>query len=198
MRCLFVALDDHWHDCLPNDFLAYLAITFYETIQRDHSFGHRAMAAGAADVVVELFHDITGALNVTDIAHRYHHAIFDQARYDSPLDPFDVQTQFRHLRNAILAVDLAHVDYGDAVVQLQAGQGAAESVEIFRRQRGPLDPRDHRLVGKRIKEREGAEIGKNAAPFEKKCIRLYSIEQRGCQSLRRLHPDGPQILCEDR
>src|SRR5207344_3158508 len=73
-----------------------------------------------------------------------------------------------------------------------------ESFEIFRRQRGPLDPRDHRLVGKRIKEREGAEIGKNAAPFEKKCIRLDSIEQCGCQSLRRLHPDGPQILCEDR
>src|SRR5882672_5804410 len=133
MRCLFVALDDHWHDCLPNDFLAYLAITFFETIQRDHSFGHRTMAAGAADVVVELFHDFTGALDVTDIAHGYNHAIFDQARYDSPLNAFDVQTKFRHLRNDILTVDFAHVDYGDPVVQLQAGKGAAESFEIFTR-----------------------------------------------------------------
>src|SRR4029453_1988549 len=198
MRCLFVALDDHWHDGLPDDFLAHLAITFLETIQRDHSFGHRAMAAGAADVVVELLHDVTGAPDVADIAHGDDHAILDQSGYHSPLDALDVQTKLRHLRDNILSVDLAHVDHGHPVIQLQAAERPPESFQIFTRQGGPLDPSDHRLFCKGIEKSEWSESGENAAPFEKKCIRLDSVEQRGRQSLRRLHPDGPQILREDR
>src|SRR5262249_23441987 len=110
----------------------------------------------------------------------------------------DVQTKLRHLRDDILPVDFAHVDHRHAVVQLQAAQRTAEGFQIFTRQSGPLDPRDHRLVGKGIEERKGAEIGENAAPLKKKRVRLNSVEQRGSQPLRRFHPDGPQILCKNR
>src|SRR5687767_2443668 len=127
MRGFFVALDDHRNYRLANDSLADLAVSFLETIQRDDCFGHGAMTAGAADVVIELLHDITGAFDVADVAHRDDHAVLDQRRYHSPLHPFDMETKFRHLRNDVLAIDFTHVDHSDSVVQLQTAQSATES-----------------------------------------------------------------------
>ena len=94
---------------------------FLEAFQRHHCFGHHAMAAGAADVIIKSFHDVASTFHVADIAHGNNYAVFDQPRRNAPIDPFDLQAKFGHLRDNVLALDLAHVNDRDPVIQAASG-----------------------------------------------------------------------------
>src|SRR2546422_4682214 len=72
-----VAVSNHRQHRLANYFLAHFAETILETVERHNGFGHGTVAASAADIVVKLFHDVAGALDVADIAHANHHAVID-------------------------------------------------------------------------------------------------------------------------
>src|SRR5207244_13594751 len=128
---LCVALGDHPQHCLADHLLAHLAEFFFESIQRDHGLSHGPMAAGAADVVVEFLHDLAGTFDVADVTHGNDDPVFDQAGDDSPFNALDLQTKPRHLRNNVFAIDLAHVNHGDADVQLNPGQSPPEDLEIL-------------------------------------------------------------------
>ena len=136
------------------------------------------MAAGAADVVVEFLHDLASTFDVADVTHGNDDPVFDQAGDDSPFNALDLQTKLRHLRNNVFAIDLAHVNHGDAVVQLKPGQSPPEGLEILAGQGGSLNPRYQCLVGKRIEKRERVEIGEVAPALQKQSVRFDSVEQR--------------------
>src|ERR1043165_1983612 len=127
----FVALDDQRYHRFTNRFFADRTEFFLEAIQRHNSFGHGAMAAGAADIIVKPLHDLAGALDVANIAYRDHDSIIRYAGDDCPLYPFDLQAELRHLRNDILAFDFAQMNDRYALVQLEPGKRPAQGLEIF-------------------------------------------------------------------
>src|SRR5918995_219877 len=100
------------------------------------------MAAGAADIVVKFLHDLAGALDVTDIAHRNDHPLLYQTGDNGPFNAFDLQTELRHLWNYVLAIDLAHMNHGHTVVHLKSAERPPQGFEILARQRRPFDTRD--------------------------------------------------------
>src|SRR5215208_2785650 len=110
MRAVLFSFVDHRHHRVTNRFLADFAKLFSKTLEWHHGLGHGPVSAGAADVVVKPFHNLAGAFDITDIAHRNHHAVLDQAGYDSPFDPFDMQAELGHLGDHIFAVNLAHMN----------------------------------------------------------------------------------------
>src|SRR5690606_572533 len=54
----------------------------------DDRLGHRAMAAGAAEIAEVLLHELAGIARVAQVAHRHDERAADQARDDRPLGVF--------------------------------------------------------------------------------------------------------------
>src|ERR1700741_4191587 len=92
-----VTVDDHRQHRFSNHFLTDFAESLYETVERHHGFCHRSMAACTADIIVEFFHDLAGALDVSNVAHRNHDAVLDQAGNHAPVDALDLQAKLRQL-----------------------------------------------------------------------------------------------------
>ena len=128
-----LALNDHRHHRITDNLLAHFAEAFFESVEGNNRFGHRPMAAGAADIIVELFHDFASALNITQVAHGNHYAIFHQSRDDGPLHAFDLKAKLRHLRNHVFAIDFTQMNHRDTVIDLKPTQGASHCFEIFAR-----------------------------------------------------------------
>src|SRR6476646_1930076 len=121
----FFAFRDHWQHRLADRFFAYFAEFFFEAVNGNDGFGHGAMTAGAADIVVKPFHDVAGAFDVTDVAHGNNHAIVDQARDNTPVHVFNLQAKLGHLRNDVFAIDFAEVNYREAILDFQPAERAA-------------------------------------------------------------------------
>src|SRR5690242_13684759 len=162
-----VTIDDHRQHRLTNYFFADLAEPLFEAIQRHDRFRHGTVAARAADVVVEPLHNLTGALDVADIAYRNHHPVFYQTGDHAPINAFDLQAEFGQLRNHVFAIDFTQMNHRNTVIDLKPAQCAPHRLEIFARQRRSLDARDHRLVSERIQKIERAQVGQVATPLEK-------------------------------
>src|SRR5262249_48789072 len=98
---------------LGSDHLAWqIAELLAQRAHRDHRFGHRAVAAGAADVGEEAPHELAGVLRVTEIADRDHQRIVDDAGDDRPLHVLELQEEVG--------------DVGDEVIARQRAQERAE------------------------------------------------------------------------
>src|SRR5688572_9148240 len=79
MRDLFnFALDNHRQHRVSDHPVADLAVSFLETVKRDHRLSHGSVAASAADVVIEFFHNFAGAFDIADIANGDDYPIIDE------------------------------------------------------------------------------------------------------------------------
>src|SRR5262249_27274615 len=104
----------------------------------------------------------------------------------------------RYLRDHVFALDLAHVNYRNAVLEMEAAERTAERFQVLARQRRTLHLRDERAVGERIEKAERLHVDHVAAALEKERVGLDAVEQRGREPLRRLHAGGAEIIGEDR
>src|SRR5438093_669341 len=114
-RFNFAFRDQRKHG-VADDLFTHLAEVLFKAVERNHGFGHSAMAAGAADFVEKTLHDISGALDIANVAHRDDDTVVAQTGDDAPLHAFDLQAKLRHLGNDIFSFDLSHVDDRDTVI----------------------------------------------------------------------------------
>ena len=75
----------------------------WKRAQRDDGLGHRAMAAGAADVGEEPPHELARVLRVAEVPHRNHQRVVDDAGDHGPLDVLDLQEEVGDVGDEVLA-----------------------------------------------------------------------------------------------
>ena len=65
--------------------------------------GHRAVAAGAADVAEVRLHELAGVPRVAEVAHAHDELAVDDAGDDRPLDVLDLQEEVGGVGDEVLA-----------------------------------------------------------------------------------------------
>ena len=130
-----------------------------EGLERHDGFGHRAMAAGAADVVEPAAHEVAGVARVAQVADRHDEGVVHDAGDDRPLDVLELQIEVGDVGDEVFARRLAeegaeHVLHHPAVLPR-----LDHEVEPLGGDFRALHLADHRGVGQRIEIRESVEIG---------------------------------------
>src|SRR5262245_14710364 len=104
-----------------------------EFTQRDDCFRHRRMASGGSHAAECFFQHATSSAHVPDIPYRNDVIRIDNSADDCPFDPFERETEVRHLRNEVVTFDAAEIYESHLVNYTSIFQRHAERVECRRR-----------------------------------------------------------------
>ena len=88
-----------------------------EPVDRHDRLGHRAMAAGAADVAEPSLHELTRVARVAEVAHAHDQRAADDAGDDRPLDVFELQEEVGGVGDEVFARRLADEGAEDLLAQ---------------------------------------------------------------------------------